>query len=264
MSKVFEALERAEREQAGLSSRPKGKKPLPDDDSGESRLDGLVDLLETSHERDRLKKLSPWILVRSHPNSAFVEQIKKIRTHIHHCAGPTCPRVIVVTSAIAGEGKSLLSANLAFSIAQGIKDSVYLVDSDIRNPQIHKYFSLPQSPGLSDYLNGEAKLPQIIHSRGIERMRFLPAGKRKKNPIELISTTKMGGLLTELRKLEGDPFIILDSTPILQTSESTILSKMADGIIFVIRQNMTPRNAVKDALTVLGGERIIGLVLNDI
>jgi protein-tyrosine kinase len=260
MSRVFQALEKSEKEKAPRPTPIKQPKP---DRTENDEFRAIVEQVEAQAEGKAAVQVSPWLLVNSHPNSIFVEQIKKIRTHIHHCTGTLCPRSILVTSSIQGEGKSLLAANLAVSISQELNDSVLLVDTDIRHPNLHGFFNLPKSPGLSDYLNGETPLSEIIQPTGFAGMRFLAAGSSMKNPIELISSNRMQQLLEELKDLDQKPFIIFDSTPMLYTSEPTILGNMVDGVLFVVRQNLVSRDAVKKALGGLRREQILGLVVND-
>jgi|YNPNPStandDraft_1061719.scaffolds.fasta_scaffold01632_3 protein-tyrosine kinase len=266
MSKVFEALQRAEKEQ-GAALPVAGKEIEPEVSAQEADLAGLETLVsfaasteESKHFRGRL---SPLIVVHWQPESPIVEQIKRIRTHIlHYSKTPSPPRTIMVTSALSGEGKSLLAANISVTIAQGLTESVLLVDSDMRNPTLHEYFGRAQSPGLSDYLANEAGLEGVIQETQIPRLKFIAGGSRKKNPIELISSEGMGGLISQVRAEDNNRFIVLDTTPVVLTNEPRILAKVVDGVILVVRHDVTHRNAVRDAVSFLEKDKIIGIVLN--
>ena len=264
MSKIFEALQKAEKEQAGPA--PEKTEETPKDKAVNlPELESLVRFSTAAIEpRPSAGKISPWLIVHWQPDSPVVEQIKRVRTHIqHYTVGPTPPRTIMVTSAVAGEGKSLLAANLAASIAQGVNESVFLVDGDIRNPVLHNYFSQPQSPGLSEFLVGEAELKDIVRSTPIPKLKLVPAGGKKNNPIELISSERMGELVREIKATGQDCFLVLDSTPVMVTNEPRILAKIMDGVVLVVRHDMTPRQAVKESISSLGKEKILGVIFND-
>jgi protein-tyrosine kinase len=268
MSKVFEALQKAERDQTGSVTQANAEeaKELP----LEQPLD-LPELESLAHfsaapagAKDVSAKVSPWLVVHWEPNSAAVEQIKRVRTHIlHYAKGPSAPRSIMISSSISDEGKSFIAANLAVSIAQGLSESVILVDGDIRSPSLHHYFSQPQGPGLADYLEGQVELEAVIRATGIPKVSFIAGGGKKKNPVELISSERMTGLIEALREKGKDGFFVFDSTPVLLTNEPSIMAKMMDAIIFVVRQNLTPRHAVKEAISILTKEKITGLIFND-
>jgi protein-tyrosine kinase len=271
MSKVFEALQKAERDQtsaeAPLAAEPKEKAPPPEP-RPPVELPGLENLVSVAKSlgetKPSLGRISPWLVAHWESDSPVVEQIKRVRTHIqHYTKSSTPPRVILVTSAISGEGKSLMAANLAVSIAQGLSDSVLLVDADIRNPTLHNYFGQPQGPGLSEYLSGEVELKGVLRATPIPRLSFVAGGIRKKNPVELISSERMARLIEEQREAEGGRFIVVDSTPVLITNEPSILAKIMDGVIVVVRHDMTPRHAVKETLSAITREKILGLVFND-
>lgn len=266
MSKVFEALQRAEKEQGTGLTGPAVEK-VPEAPVEEADLAGLETLVSFAASTEESKpseaRLSPLIIVHWQPESLIVEQIKRIRTHIlHYSKTPSPPRTIMVTSALSGEGKSLLAANVAVTIAQGLTETVLLVDSDMRNPTLHEYFGRPQNPGLSDYLATALELDDVIQETQIPRLNFIAGGSRKKNPIELISSERMAGLISHVREEDGNRFIVFDTTPIALTNEPRILAKVVDGVILVVRQGVTNRNAVKEAISFLEKDKIIGMVLN--
>jgi capsular exopolysaccharide synthesis family protein len=263
MSKVFEALQKAERERGEAPSQVKDA-AAAGGDAGNARAEAPVLPLMIQPERPGARRVSPMLVVHNQPDSPIVEQIKRIRTHLlHNARRPVPPRSVMVTSAIAGEGKSFIAANLAVSVAQGLNDSVLLVDCDVRNPTLHQYLGVPQGPGLSEYLNGEAELSAVVRPTDIPRLQCIPGGGRKKNPIELISSPRMADLIRAANETEDGPLTLLDATPTILTNEPAVLAKLVQGIVFVVRHDMTPRNAVKDSLTLLPKDKILGLILND-
>jgi capsular exopolysaccharide synthesis family protein len=265
MSKIFEALQKAEREQAPAPLESKAAEPA---ESAQDlpELESLVRFSSSPGDSaPSARDLNPWLVVHWEPHSLAVEHIKRIRTNIqHYTKTATPPRTLLVTSAIPGEGKSLLAANLSISLAQGVEDSALLVDADIRNPTLHKFFGQPQSPGLSEYLSGQAEVEQIVRHTAVPGLDFIPAGGKKKNPIELVSSDRMAQLLEHFIQANGERFIVVDSTPVLITNEPSILAKILDGVLFVVRHDVTPRNAVKEAIAILTKEKILGVVLNGV
>jgi exopolysaccharide/PEP-CTERM locus tyrosine autokinase len=198
------------------------------------------------------------------PDSLASEQFRKLRTQLLRLRLPQSPRTILVTSARAGEGKTLVSANLAAGIAHDFNAYALLVDSDLRSPSLGSWFGISNGFGLSDYLVGKKEIPELLFKTEIERLRILLGGTLQENPTELIGSARMESLVPELRSRYSDRYIIFDSTPLLATSEPEILSKMVDGILVVVRAGETARETVKQAIASLPKEKILGMVLNDI
>jgi non-specific protein-tyrosine kinase len=198
------------------------------------------------------------------PDSVASEQFRKLRTQLLRLRLPHPPRTILVTSARAGEGKTLVSANLAAGIAHEFNAYALLVDSDLRNPSLGNWFGISNSYGLSDYLVGKKEIPDLLFKTEIERLRILLGGTLQDNPTELVGSARMESLIHELKSRYSDRYIIFDSTPLLATSEPEILSKLVDGILIVVRAGETPRETVKQAISSLEKEKILGVVLNDV
>jgi protein-tyrosine kinase len=266
MSKLFKALERAEREKVrslGKARESLAHKELYEDEVLEL-FDQIPSIKAVPDPEPFQSEIIQWLIAYSDPGSMVAEQIKRIRTHIlHYAQNDKPPRTIMITSAMPGEGKSLIAANLAVSLAQGIEQYVLLVDSDIRSPQVHSYFGQSPGLGLSDYLNGEAELSKIFRQTGIPKLSYISGGSKKSNPAELLSSNRMRELVHEIRERYDDRFILFDSSPVLLTNEPAILTKIVDGALFVVRQNITRRDALQKGLSFMLKEKILGLVFND-
>jgi len=193
------------------------------------------------------------------------EQFRRLRTYI---TSPrldgSYPKTILVTSTLAGEGKSLIAANLAVMIAAELQSHALLVDCDLRNPSLSKLFRLHQKKGLSNYLAGDDKIEDILIKTPVDKLSIIPGGSLEENPVELIGSNKMKSLVQDLKARYDDRFIIFDSSPILPTTEPSVLNKMVDGIIMVIMSGKTPRESVTQAIKVLDKEKILGIVLNNL
>jgi len=196
--------------------------------------------------------------------SLAAEQFRKLRSQLLRLRLSQPPRTILVTSATAGEGKTLVSANLAARIAYDLNAYALLVDCDFRKPSLGQWFSLNNGYGLADYLIGKKEIPEILLTTKVERLKVLPAGTMQDNPTELIGSAKMQALIQEFKSRYNDRYIILDSTPLLSTSESEVLSRFVDGIVIVVRAGVTPRETLNQAISSLEEEKILGFALNDL
>ncbi len=198
------------------------------------------------------------------PGSVVSEQFRKLRTQLLTLNLPGQPKTIMVTSASEGEGKTLVSTNLATILAHDLHSHALLVDADLRNPALSRWFGLHNGRGLSDYLTGNAEIPDLLLKTKIAKLSILSSGTTRDNPVELIGSKRMEALVNELRSRYNDRYIIFDSSPLLATTEPSVLTKLVDGIILVVRAGTTPRESVKQALTTIDPAKVLGFVLNDL
>lgn len=197
------------------------------------------------------------------PTSMAAEQFRRLRTFIIRPWKENSPRTFLVTSAMAGEGKSLVSINLAITIATELHSHALIVDCDLRNPTLTRWFGFSEAKGLSDYLTGGASLPDLLVKTSLDKLSILPGGAFQDNPAELIGSNKMKSLVADLKERYQDRYIILDSSPLLATTEPSVLNEIVDGILFVIKSGATPRESIQHALKSVDKKKIIGVVLND-
>lgn len=256
MSKIYKALEKAERERE--SKKDIYAIPIPEKMKMEKE--------EIIHEPKRGEEMASdqRLVSLFQPGSLAAEQFRKLRTHLLRFKISDPPKTIMVTSATSGEGKTFVSANLASGIAHHIQAHALLVDCDLRNPQVGQWFGMNNVKGLSDYLVGDRKLSDFLIKTEVEKLTILPGGSIPDNPTELIGSTKMEDLVHELRTRYSDRYVIFDCTPLLATSEPEVLSKWVDGIVVVIRAGVTVRETVKQALSSVEKGKILGFVLNDL
>ena len=190
------------------------------------------------------------------------ESIRMVRSKIFYPESGTPPRSILVTSAIPGEGKSFLCANLGVSIAQGIEKQALLVECDLRRPSLSKMLGLSNSRGLVDYLQSGTPIEQLIQQTSMPKLSILSSGKPPKNPAELLDTKKMTSLIEELENQNPDRLILFDSPPMQAASETDVLAKKVDKIILVIRWGFARREHAKQLVEMLGRDKVIGVVFN--
>jgi len=257
MGKIFDALEKtksegrmASPEQMEADIKLKLQTANKDDEEAKTEVSNIYN----RPDRNLISLLDP--------RSFEAEQFKVLRTSILFPVTDTPPRVIMVTSAIPGEGKSFVASNLAASIAQNIDDHVLLMDCDLRLPTIHKVFGITQNRGLSEYLSGEVELSPLFVKTGINKLSILPGGNPPVNPAELLSSDQMAMLINEVKGRYNDRYIILDSAPPLLASESNALVKHTDGILLVINYGSTDRTAIAELTDILGKDKILGVVFN--
>jgi protein-tyrosine kinase len=258
MSKIYKALEKAERErEEGLK---KGDPVAPEME--EERVERHEIKSKFEKVEGISSDLKPVPLLQS--GSLAAEQFRKLRTYLLRFKTQGAPKTIMVTSATSGEGKSFVSANLAISISHELNAHALLVECDLRNPNLAQRFGLQDGKGLSDYLAGNGNASELLMKTKVEKLSLLPAGTIQDNPTELIGSKKMETLIHELRSRYPDRVVVIDSTPLLATTEPEVLAKFVDGIIIVVRAGVTPRETVKQAIANLDKGKIIGFVLNDL
>ncbi|TSA10984.1 MAG: polysaccharide biosynthesis tyrosine autokinase [Deltaproteobacteria bacterium] len=255
MGKIYDALEKFNRE--------KVKRPV--EDTPGCVADTLGRNIEISNLSGRPYVgygLNERLVTVTDPQSMAAEQFKMLRSRILYPRNGSIPRTIMVASAMEEEGKSLIAANLAISIAQGIQEHVLLVDCDIRRPAQHLLFNVSGEHGLSDYLAHDVPLENLFIKTGISKLTLLPGGMPPPNPSELLSSEKMGRFIEEVKNRYHDRFVVFDTTPVQITAEVSVLAKHVDGIVLVIRRGRTDRDVIERAVSVLGRDKIIGAVFN--
>jgi capsular exopolysaccharide synthesis family protein len=172
------------------------------------------------------------------------------------------PKIILVTSAAEGEGKSFVSFNLAGNFAQSNKRTL-LLDCDLRRPRVHVIMGVDKKPGLADYLFHKVKLDEIIRKTRKNNLSYITSGSIPKNPAELLESKIMNNFLNEVRDLFD--VIIIDSAPILAVIDTEILAKFVDGTILVISAEKTKNQLMMDAVDIIKQNKVpfLGTVLNN-
>lgn len=171
--------------------------------------------------------------------------------------------LIIVTSALPGEGKTYCAINLAMSIAMEMDITVLLVDADVARPSVLQVLGLGSEPGLMDILlNSDLKLSDVILKTNMPTLSILPAGRSNKHATELLASRTMTNLLTEIANRYADRIVIFDSPPLLITSEANVLASQMGQVVLVVEAEATTQHAVKDALHQLDGCAHVSLIYN--
>jgi capsular exopolysaccharide synthesis family protein len=195
------------------------------------------------------------------PQSQSAEAYRTLRTSILLSSWGAPPKVLLVTSPLAQEGKTTTSVNIAIVLAQrGAR--VLMVDADLRRPSIHKAFGVPQRPGLSEYLTGNISECPITPWAQLPNLHVLPSGGSPPHPSELLGSGLMNNSITAWRKQFDH--IVIDTPPALSVTDAVLLSVQADSVILVIRSGQTTKQALRRARQLLAyvNAKIIGVVVN--
>ena len=170
--------------------------------------------------------------------------------------------LIMVTSALAGEGKTFTSVNLAMSIAAELDHTVMLVDADVARPSVLRVLGLPQGPGLLDVLEGKVELPSALLRTNVDKLTVLPSGTPHAKATELLASEAMSKLLDDMATRYPDRIIIFDSPPLLLTTESRVLATHMGQVVVVVQAGRTLQSAVQQALATIESCPVRMMVLN--
>ena len=196
------------------------------------------------------------------PQSVLAEAYRALRTSILLSVAPSPPKMILITSTVAGEGKTVTALNLAESLAQR-KGRVLIVDCDMRKSSMALALGVDNQKGLSTILTGSTTLDEALQEyEAVPNLWLLPSGPVAPNPAELLGSDTMGSLCSELA--ERFEHVILDSPPVLAVTDATILAGLVNGVVLVAESGKTHRAALLRTRAVLEntGARILGVVLN--
>jgi protein-tyrosine kinase len=190
----------------------------------------------------------------------IAEQFRTLRSRLYRFREKHPCRTLLITSSLAGEGKTFVAANLASAIARQNERNTLLIDADLRASRLHQAFGAPASPGLSDYLGGELDEFSVIQSSPEGNLFFIPSGKAAENPAELLAGHRLKILLDRLTPMFD--WIILDSPPVLPVGDAGLLAGLCDWVLLVVQAGLTPFDAAKKASREFRKKNLIGVVLN--
>jgi capsular exopolysaccharide synthesis family protein len=203
----------------------------------------------------------PPIVIGRDPRPALTDAYRHVRTSLllSQPGGP--PRTLLVTSGLAGEGKTLTAANLAVAFSQ-IAGSVLLIDADLRRPRCHRLFGMSATPGLTELLTGQCTVDDVLAPVDGRALTVLPAGATPPNPTELLGSSEMRLLLAEAATRFD--YVILDAPASLAVADPLVLSSLVDGVVVVARRGRTRRRQLRQLRARLAYARapLVGVVLN--
>jgi succinoglycan biosynthesis transport protein ExoP len=191
----------------------------------------------------------------------FAEAFRGIRTNVLFSSADAGSKSIVVTSTGPGEGKSVVSANIAMSLALA-GQRVLLIDADMRRPKTHELFGVPLEPGLSNVMVGDSKASETVKRTLTPHLWILAAGKHPPNPAELLGSRRFKDFMASLR--DHFDWVIIDSPPVMAVTDASVIAHSATGVVFVVGAEMTNKGAAKTALEQLDSAKAkyVGGILN--
>jgi protein-tyrosine kinase len=282
MSRIHEALKKAEQERAAqlqsmpaqsipepaapvmpaITSQPLGREGVPLTAGMPSfgspfTLDALLTRCTPQAWSPDRKTM---LFFNGDDNARGMEEFRTLRSRLYHARERMSLKKILVTSALPKEGKSFTAANLAQVLVRQHGRRVLLIDADLRNPRLHAMLGTPASPGLADYLQGNADEFSITRLGPLENFFFIPGGQEISDPGELVAN---GRLKVLLQRVEGlFDWIVIDSPPAVPVSDASLLAKVCDGVLIVVRSNATPVDVARRARQEFPEEALVGVVLN--
>jgi protein-tyrosine kinase len=287
MSRIHEALKKAEKERAASAMPQSLEKSLPNDSeipalSGESALKSgstktatkigarigsrsqdylrFEDLKERCQHPQWRPNANQSAFDGAYANTHCAEQFRTLRSRLYQMRSSQSLSRVLVTSAVPTEGKTFVAYNLARAIVRQPDQRALVVDADIRMPRMHTVLGAPSSPGLTDYLRGDASELDIIQHGAEGNLCLIAGGEQADDASELLSNGRLKELLDRL----GPVFewIIIDSPPCLPVADANIIAEHCDGILLVAKAGFTPAETAIRARQELQGRPVVGVVLN--
>jgi capsular exopolysaccharide synthesis family protein len=287
MSRIFEALQRSESERSGtplappalatellevvereISARVPDSSPAielaPQDlaevppDYDETEL-AQSDLSQFQSLPVSLPQDSKLVCLTA-PESFGAEKFRFLGVRLRQLQHSRPLKKLLITSTIPEEGKSTVAANLATILARRQQPKILLLEGDLRRPSLAKQFGLGKLPGLSEWLHGEPRTIKDIYRLEGPNLWFLPAGRPPENPLELMQSGRLSGLMNQLSAWFD--WIIIDSPPILPLADTSVWARLADGILLVTREGTTKKRMLQRGLQAVEQSKLLGAVVN--
>ena len=275
MSRIHDALKRAEQERAssmGTHVEPSVEQPeiqnIPMPPMQAPGQSGMPSTFDLSYES--LLARCPQTIWHPDPLTMLffdeddkrigTEEFRTLRSRLYQIREKMPLKRLLVTSALPKEGKSFVAANLAQVLVRQHGRRALVIDADLRNPGMHRHLGTEQKPGLSEYLLGECDEFAVLQRGQMEGLFFLPAGRIVGSAPELLASGRLKLLLQRIEPMFD--WIILDSSPVIPVSDSTLVANVCDGILMVVRSNSTPSDLARRARAEFPDKLLLGVVLN--
>jgi capsular exopolysaccharide synthesis family protein len=192
----------------------------------------------------------------------FIEQYKNFCARFEYSVDTRGCKVVAVTSAITGEGKTVSTVNLAANLASTGRKKVLLIDLDLRKSDLAKGLRFPSVPGLVELLEGNASVNEVLRHLIEQGLHVIPSGRRVSAPWKMIAGEKFRILLKEL--CDQYDLILLDTPPMAPVSDTLALRDLVDGVVLVHRLGYTPHTLFRQALEDIGEKKLLGVLLNGV
>jgi exopolysaccharide/PEP-CTERM locus tyrosine autokinase len=210
------------------------------------------------------------VVIPNAPRSRLADQFRVIkRPLLQNAAGKGAStlnhaNLIMITSALAGEGKTFTAINLAMSIAAELDHTVMLVDADVARPSVLRNLGVPEGAGLLDLIDGSAQMHDVLLRTNVDKLSVLPSGTPHQRATEMLASEGMRRLLDEMANRYADRIIIFDSPPLLMTTESRVLATPMGQIVMVVQAGRTKQSDVQAALETIDSCPVRLMLLNQV
>ncbi|MGH0034416.1 MAG: CpsD/CapB family tyrosine-protein kinase [Myxococcota bacterium] len=272
MAKVYEALQRAEQERkrraegdsaavASVDWEPGGAAAPVSVRARTPIWKRWITALRSRGGADSAADFNKRRFALLQPESNVAEQFRTLRGRIDALAAQRPLKTLAVTSPDAGDGKSTAALNLAIVTSMSVGRRTLLIDCDLRRPQVHKALGVEPRAGLAEVLLDQASLEDAIVKVDGLNLEVLAVRAQPPNPSELLASNRMVQLLDEVAGRYDR--VILDTPATLGMPDAKTVSDLCDGLILVVRQHVTPREDITNALDILERRKLLGLILND-
>jgi succinoglycan biosynthesis transport protein ExoP len=221
--------------------RKKPTETTPDASVSENDLDEVIVVVD--------RAVNPYLVLFHEPTGYRAEQVRALRNRLVAMNPDGEPKTLVVTSAVRGEGKTVAAINLAMALAELERHQVVLVDADMRRPSCERYLNLNPMPGFSDALLGRAPVDRLVRPAGHRNLMLLGAGTRVANPAEVLGASRLEELFQRLK--ETFQYVVIDTPPVLPSTDAGVLASHADGALLVVRLEKSLKKQSREALRVL-------------
>ncbi len=268
MSKFTKALEKIqeEREEArGNNGNGSAKK-----ESSGLKLPPVEDMNEKVSFLDRVTTLKNTIpdnrvVMLRFPDSTLAEQYRMLRTSLKTELAKQSAKVILMSSSIHSEGKTVSASNLAVSLAENGDTKVALIDADLRRGKLGEYFGFGKDRhGMTELLTQEISPKQVMLRSALKNLYIIPRGAIAKKPSDLVSSHKFHVLVSELRA--HFDYVIIDAPPIMSVADAGIMAREADGVVFIIQVGRTPKSVIAHSHLIFkqSGTKMLGYILTNV
>ena len=259
MSRVYDALQQCLGSQDPVTAAP--ERDTSDAFFTETHAESVWDpdsaqIVRTEVSND--DKMPAWVS----SYSLASEQFRLLATRLQQLQQPRAGfKSILLTSSVPQEGKSLLTLNLAMSLAQGGQQKILVVDADLRKPTVCRTLRLEDLQGIRDWYRTNRPVTDFIRRLDSSNVWVLPAGEGTVDTLELLKSPRTLGLLASMSAVFD--WVLIDSAPLLPIADAEVISSITDGTIIVVRCHKSPKNALKQALERVAPQKMIGFLLND-
>ena len=263
MEKIKDALAKAKLENTTEKTVTKVAEQKPQANFSNTEIElGEINYLNTPIIKLNLAHLEKHRIVSHVKNDINSGVFDSLRTQILQKMEENNWRTLAVVSPTPESGKTLISINLAISIAHQPQKTVVLVDLDLRRPKIASYLGIHTEKSMSDYLGDKARLEEVMFNPGIPRLVVIPTMRPVSKSAETLSSKKVANLIQELRSRYDSRIVIFDSPPVLNSDDAMILLPQVDCILLVVGNGMSTQSEIEETLHHLPKNNLLGVVLN--